>query len=175
MKFNNRICASFTILVLFISLNCSNFQLNAQNSTGETIFPPTGLKSKEIPTNSTESNDIIVPNVENYSSPMNCADQIELSESSLQYKKENVVCLENLIKSCQEGNSYLLYTMGSIQLRILGLINGICQIDITHEIERDSKNFSCVIPDSNLKTWEDWKNGDGLDVLGNLTDLCSQK
>lgn len=175
MIFEKKIYASFyATCLLFISLNCSNSQLNAHNDKYETVYLVPSLSSKELSFHSI-SNNTKTPNIENYSSPNQCIDQVEVSNSSVLYKKQNIDCVENLIKTCQGSNVHLLYATGSMQLKILGLLNGFCQINISHEIERGSKNYSCAIPSSQLKTWEDWKNGDGLDVLENLTNFCTQK
>lgn len=175
MILDKRINSSlYVIILLFVSLNYSNSPLNAHNEIYGTTFLGSDLPSKKLFFHLVQTNITKTSNIEDDSYRKHCADQIEVSESSLLYKKEDVDCVENLIKSCQESEAYLLYATGSLQLKIRGLLNGICRINILYEIERDSANYICAIPFLKLKAWEDWKNGDGLDTLGNMTIFCSQ-
>jgi hypothetical protein len=116
-----------------------------------------------------------LPNIGNGSSSIQCADEIQVEESSAAYNKENVNCIQDFINTCSKINAYLLYGTGSMSMKILGLIDGSCKIDVMHELERDSNSYTCMIPLSKLSTWESWKNGDGLDVFGVVSNLCLRK
>lgn len=116
-----------------------------------------------------------ISDIGNGSSPIQCSDEVQVDGTSAAFNKENVNCVQGFINTCSEIDVYLLYSTGSMSLRILGLINGSCQIEIVHELERDSNSYTCIIPTSRLTTWESWRTGDGLDAFGDVLDLCSRK
>ena len=147
-----------------------------QLSEASTIYPIKAFNSNSPPSEQETNVSSItkIPDIRTGTYRKDCSNEIEVDVSSAGYIKENVDCVQDLIRSCKISHVYLLYATGSLSLRIIGLKNGSCEIDLVHEIERDSNSFSCMIPVSKLGMWESWKKGDGLDTLGNVTSLCTQ-
>lgn len=166
----------FVLLVLSYVTDPTILQVNAENFSNDTYNKEFNLTFNQLEYQHNQSNNTKSESNDLLESQGECQEEIEIDESSLQYNKENLECVAGLINTCNNGDDvYLLYATGSMYLKTLGLKNGSCQMDVVHEIERDSNSYSCLIPNSKLSVWDSWKNGDGLDALGNITNYCSQK
>jgi hypothetical protein len=85
----------------------------------------------------------------------------------------DVLCVEQLLNRCQPFKVLLMYTTGSINLAIEGLsVDLKCSIQLTQEIEMGQSNIRCLIPPVQISNWSNWKRGDGLDAIDEISTYC---
>jgi hypothetical protein len=163
------------LLALFYYDSSSFTKLNEASLIFSTAFMDHNLLHADTSQQVNQSKATNISDIGNLPSSIHCADEVQVDETSAAFNKENVNCVQGFINTCSQIDVYLIYSTGSMSLKILGLINGSCQIDIVHEVERDSNSYTCKIPTSRLIVWESWRSGDGLNAFRDVLDLCSPK
>jgi hypothetical protein len=85
----------------------------------------------------------------------------------------DISCIEKIFEKCQPFDVLLGYTVGSMRVSIKGQTNdGACSLSIEHEIEMGLTNMTCMIPQTKMSSWTNWKRGEGLDAVEQIVNYC---